>query len=73
MVGIEQFVRHKKTNKLGKVLGYGHKIVGEAYLTTLKVKLLKEKLSESLIEDIYTAWIPCEGEAKSENCSKAYI
>lgn len=60
MIGIEDYVRHKRTNKFGKVLGYGYEIVNEAYLTTLKVELLAERAIVGFTEDLYTEWIPCE-------------
>ncbi|MDJ0688421.1 MAG: hypothetical protein QNJ41_07920 [Xenococcaceae cyanobacterium MO_188.B32] len=62
MIEIDSYVRHKKTKKKGKVFGYGYQIVGEAYVTTLKVELLEEVAIEGFIEDVYTEWIPCEAE-----------
>ena len=62
MIAIDSYVRHKKTDKFGKVLGYGYKIVNENYLTTLKVELLEEGAIKGFTEDIYTEWILCEAE-----------
>ena len=62
MIDIHSYVRHKRTYKIGKVLGYGYKIVDEVYLTTLKVELLEEGVLEGFTEDVYTEWIPCEAE-----------
>ena len=62
MIEIDSYVRHKRTNKKGKVFGYGYKMVEAAYVTTLKVELLEEGAIEGFIEDVYTEWIPCEAE-----------
>ena len=63
MIKINSYVRHKRTNKKGKVFGYSYKIVEGTYWTTLKVKLLEEGVIEGFSEDVYTEWIPCEAEA----------
>ena len=60
MIDIDSYVRHKQTDKFGKVLGYGYKIVGEAYFTTLKVELLEKGAIKGFTEDVYTEWIPCK-------------
>ena len=62
MIEIESYVRHKRTNKKGKVFGYGYKIVNEAYMTTLKVELIEAGEIAGFSEDVYTEWIPCEAE-----------
>ena len=62
MIDLDSYVRHKRTYKLGKVLGYGYKIVDQVYLTTLKVELLEQGALEGFTEDVYTEWIPCKTE-----------
>ena len=62
MIDIDSYVCHRRTKKKGKVFGYGYKIVGEAYMTTLKVELIEEGVVSGFTEDVYTEWIPCEAE-----------
>ncbi|MDJ0690669.1 MAG: hypothetical protein QNJ41_19435 [Xenococcaceae cyanobacterium MO_188.B32] len=62
MIDIDSYVRHKRTDKFGKVLGYGYKIIDKDYFTTLKVELLEEGAIKGFTEDVYTEWIPCKAE-----------
>jgi hypothetical protein len=56
MFNLNQVVQHKKTGKVGKVVGYGYKTSGNAYFLTLKVRLLKNLATKATIEDITNEW-----------------
>jgi hypothetical protein len=64
MFSIGDIVVHKTTGNLGEICGYGHWIVNNSYLPTLKVLLLDRKERkqqvQSLVEDLYREWMVCQ-------------
>jgi hypothetical protein len=59
MLNIGEYVLNQKTGHFGKVIGYGHKIVNNAYMTTLKVLVNQVATSEKrgfIEEDLFTAY-----------------
>ncbi|MBE9168060.1 hypothetical protein IQ238_11190 [Pleurocapsales cyanobacterium LEGE 06147] len=63
---IGDYVQHEKTGNIGEVVGYGHRIVEDVYLTTIKVRLLKGKDKKSIVEDVLSEWAPLEEELTSQ-------
>jgi len=60
MLKIGDDVRHQATKQVGTVFGYGHQVMHGMYLTTLKVRVTKNKgtrRSSKFIEDVYTTWV----------------
>ncbi len=64
---IGDYVQHEKTGNAGEVVGYGHRIVEDVYLTTIKVRLFKGKDQKSVVEDVLSEWIPLEKETNSQS------
>ena len=62
MQNIGDFVIHRKTRRIGKVVGYGHQIVDNVYQPTLIVRTIKGMgLSrKKIVEDLATAWQPSQ-------------
>ncbi|GAB4231966.1 MAG: hypothetical protein Kow0049_14570 [Stanieria sp.] len=60
MFNISDRVQHKTTGEVGIVIGYGHQIVNDFYLTTIIVRLLNPSVTESIVEDLYTDWLAWE-------------
>ncbi|MBW4665571.1 MAG: hypothetical protein KME01_15480 [Chroococcus sp. CMT-3BRIN-NPC107] len=63
MFNIGDYVLNQKTGNLGKVTGYGHQIINNAYIPTVKVlvDLATDSRRRGFIEeDIFTVWIPWE-------------
>jgi len=63
MFNIGDYVFNQKTGNLGKVIGYGHQMVNNAYMSTVKV--LVDYATDSrkrgfVEEDLFTVWIPWE-------------
>jgi hypothetical protein len=61
MFSIGDLVVHKTTGILGEICGYGHWIVNNSYLPTLKVLLVDEQGRKqaitSMVEDLYREWM----------------
>jgi hypothetical protein len=64
MLNVEDYAVHRKTGWVGKVIGYGHLMLNDTYLPTLKVHLLKGSGSApgSIIEDLSSAWMEIDAE-----------
>jgi hypothetical protein len=63
MMTINDYAYHLKTKTVGKVIGYGHKLVNNSYVTTLKVlvpKSLRLDKKHRIIEDLVTQWSPLD-------------
>ncbi|MCG6134463.1 MAG: hypothetical protein MET45_07335 [Nostoc sp. LLA-1] len=59
MLNIGDYALHQKTGLVGQVLGYGHQVMNGTYVTTLKVRLRKQRGTRRyrrFIEDVYTTW-----------------
>ena len=57
MFKIGDIVLHKTTGRIGKIVGYGHRLGDRIYFTTLKVELLKsDYLWQPTIEDKIDKW-----------------
>jgi hypothetical protein len=59
---LEDYARHQTSGCMGKVVGYGHKILDSVYLPTLKVQVVKDKELEqgAFLEDVSSAWVRVE-------------
>ena len=60
MFSIGEYVLHKKTGQIGKVIGYGHEILNDVYTTTVQVLVdYAEATGKRRIveEDLYSAWV----------------
>ena len=60
MFSIGEYVLHKKTGRIGKVIGYGHEILNDVYTTTVQVLVdCAEATGKRRIveEDLYSAWV----------------
>lgn len=59
MFNVGEYVLNHKTGHIGKVIGYGHKMLDEGYTTTLRV-LVDYALATGkrgvIEEDVPTAW-----------------
>lgn len=67
MFSIGEYVISQKTGNLGKVIGYGHQIVNQAYMSTVKV--LVDCATDSrkrgfVEEDLFSVWVAWEGSQK---------
>ena len=59
MFNIGDYVLNQKTGHLGKVIGYGHQIMNNVYMTTLKVLVAEATNSqkkELVVEDVVSEW-----------------
>ncbi len=57
MFNIGDVVQHERSGQRGQVTGYGHQIVNDVYLSTLRVRILTaENHQWQTIEDVYSAW-----------------
>lgn len=60
MFSIDEYVLNQKTGHIGKVVGYGHQIRNNVYMTTLKVLVSEagDTLKHMIVEeDLYSAWV----------------
>ena len=59
-------VRHKLTGDIGLVVGYGHQIVKNNYLTTIKVLIIrsssKNNSIKAIVEDLWERWEMCQSD-----------
>ncbi|WP_460200110.1 hypothetical protein [Scytonema sp. NUACC21] len=67
MLNIGDYAQHQMTGLVGQVIGYGHEILHGVYQTTLTVREIKEINKTNcdrspILEDVYSAWIPAQGE-----------
>ena len=69
MLNIGDYALHKATGKLGQVVAYGHEILDNVYLPTIKVEVVSgTEIDEStFLEDLYNKWEPVEKEEHSKN------
>jgi hypothetical protein len=56
MFNVDDRVEHKATGEVGKVIGYGHQIARNDYLTTIKVQIFKETSAKLIVEDLLSNW-----------------
>jgi hypothetical protein len=56
MFNLNQVVQHKKTGKVGKVIGYGYQTFENVYFLTIKVQLLKDISTKAIMEDLTNEW-----------------
>ena len=66
MFNLSDRVRHKLTGDIGLVVGYGHKMVKNNYLTTIKVLITRSSLKDTsirlILEDLWEQWEICQGD-----------
>ncbi|KJH70974.1 hypothetical protein [Aliterella atlantica] len=63
MFNIGDYVFNQKTGNLGKVIGYGHQIVDNAYMSTVKVLVdyaISSRKRGIVEEDLFAVWISWE-------------
>lgn len=67
MLNIGALVLQQKTGKIGQIFGYGHQIIDGVYLTTFKVKIVKdvEPNQKSFVEDLSSEWIALDYNEKN--------
>lgn len=61
MLIVDDYAFHQKTGIVGKVIGYGDKIVNDSYLQTLRVRVkqpLEGGKTHLIIEDLVSRWMP---------------
>jgi hypothetical protein len=56
MFNLNQVVQHKRTGKVGKVIGYGHQTFENVDFLTIKVRLLKNLSPKPVVEDMTKEW-----------------
>jgi hypothetical protein len=56
MFNLNQVVQHKRTGKVGKVIGYGHQTFENVDFLTIKVRLLKNLSTKPVVEDMTKEW-----------------
>ena len=64
MFGIGDYVIHEKTGHIGKVIGYGHQMVDDVYMPTLKVLVAEASNSRKrgfVAEDLHSTWTHWQG------------
>ena len=58
MFKLSDRVCHKQTGNVGIVIGYGHRMVNNVYLTTLKVQITNSTSRKEIIEALASDWLP---------------
>ncbi len=68
MLNIGDYALHKATGKFGQVVAYGHEIIDNTYLATLKVEVVDdtEMNKRTFVEDVTSNWMPVEKEEIAE-------
>lgn len=58
MFNLDDYVSHKLSGYLGKVVAYGHQMVNGAYLPTIRVKIHNHLTTSQLmfVEDLVPLW-----------------
>ena len=69
MLNIGDYALHKTTGKIGQVLAYGHEIIDNAYLATLKVEVIDDAQmnKKTFVEDVTSNWMPVQPAEISEH------
>lgn len=63
MFNVGDYVFNQKTGNLGKVIGYGHQMVNNAYISIVKLLVdcaTDSRRREFIEEDLFTVWIGWE-------------
>lgn len=61
MLIVNDYAFHQSSKAVGKVIGYGHRIVDDCYLTTLKVLIPNSSQpgkKHMIVEDLISRWMP---------------
>jgi len=61
MLTVDDYAVHCRTGLAGRVVGYGHQVINDAYLLTLKVLVTEATelgSKHSVREDLLTKWMP---------------
>jgi hypothetical protein len=69
MLNIDDYALHKTTGKIGQVVAYGHEMIDNAYLATLKVEVVDDaKMNKkTFVEDVTSNWMPVQSVEISEH------
>jgi hypothetical protein len=63
MLVVDDYALHQVTGEVGKVIGYGHTLIQNSYLLTLKVLIPSQNQNGkkfSIIEDLASKWMPVQ-------------
>jgi hypothetical protein len=62
MLNIGDYALHKATGKIGQVVAYGHEMIDNAYLATLKVEVVDDAQinKKTFVEDVTSNWMPVQ-------------
>ena len=62
MLNIGDYALHKATGKIGQVVAYGHEMIDNAYLATLKVEVVDDTQinKKRFVEDVTSNWMPVQ-------------
>jgi hypothetical protein len=61
MLIVNDYAFHQSTKVIGKVIGYGHRLVNDSYVPTLKVlipDLSQPSKKHAIAEDLVSRWMP---------------
>ena len=64
MFNVGDYVFNQKTGHIGKVMGYGHQMLKDGYISTLKVLVVEAKASRRagfMEEDLHSVWVQWSG------------
>lgn len=69
LLNIGDYALHKTTGKIGQVVAYGHEMIDNAYLATLKVEVVDdtEMNKRTFVEDVTSNWMPVQPAEISEH------
>lgn len=69
MLNIGDYALHKTTGKIGQVVAYGHEMIDNAYLATLKVEVVDDAQinKKTFVEDVTSNWMPVQSVEISEH------
>lgn len=74
MFNIGDRVQHQDTGSIGIVAGYGHRIVNNKCLTTIKVKLERSKsIKETVVIEPDSKWLLARAERKTRRFNSPAI
>lgn len=66
MFKIGDRVKQQDTGNIGIVVGYGHRIVNNKCLTTIKVKLERStSIKETMVIEPHSKWLLCQADSKT--------
>lgn len=76
VLNIGNRVKHKDTGDIGKVVDYGHRIVNNKCMDTVKVKLINSSNEKSVVQDLDSQWLLCpknDKVASLDSCDRPIV